>query len=304
MTFFYEGSKSNFQQIPTMTITKLHKYSAYYSNARFLLLALRQLLDAIQANDMEVPTVTFAYDDGTALTLQEIHDNLVESMDLIFRYFAVGYTSISDKERDSDLYRKTLNLFKNHHSMPDGSAIYGVLLNSFSVAVNGFGDSSNHGPRSGSDVIMDNVKIDDMKLRVNEVIAMYFERCGDVDAETQTIQKGPFGDVIDIAKMIPRQQADAIMNQLDPDLSELVYTGNPLSDAQIALYIHKDYVGDGKNYAFGAFVSDYLIGWAVNGNIFPSQCVGFICNGDIMFHTNKGNVTEMNTLSFYAQNLN
>ncbi len=74
--------------------------------------------------------------------------------------------------------------------MPDGAGIYGILLNSFDVAVNGFGASQNDGNRHGQDIKMEDVVMDDMKLRVREVAAMYFDKCEDPKSEIQTILKG------------------------------------------------------------------------------------------------------------------
>ena len=56
--------------------------------------------------------------------------------------------------------------------------------------------------------------------------------------EYQSISIGPFGDVMDLTLMVPDDQIDLITKyDGTQDLSELDYIGNPLSDAQIALYI-------------------------------------------------------------------
>ena len=78
----------------------------------------------------------------------------------------------------------------------------------------------------------------------------------------------------------------------------LFYIGNVVSDAQIALYLYKDYPiessdGDDHNYAFTSYIPQTFLAWAVRdyhgkeSRDLP-KCLDFVCNGDIMFHTNKG----------------
>lgn len=68
-----------------------------------------------------------------------------------------------------------------------------------------------------------------------------------------------------------------------PQISDLHYSGNALSDAQIALGIH----GEMHERGHTLKLSDEFINWATNGGSIGlnGKCV---CNGDIMFHTGKG----------------
>eukprot|EP01083_Nonionella_stella_P170654 581272_1 len=266
--------------------------TGYYSNARFLLLALRRLLHEMEANQLEIPSISFSYlADDAALTLDEIHNNLVNAMDLMLRH-TIDQTLITESERQSALFQQSLDLFKNHHLMPDGSALYGIVLNSFNVAVNGFGDSDNNGMRKGQNIIIENVVIEDLKLRVNQVNAMYFDSCEDSDAQSVTVLKGPFGDVLDIKKMIHPDVVHLIdeygANSNGFALNRVKYIGNPLSDAQIALFLYKDYITNGNDYGFGSYLSSYFIDWALDETVSLPTCVALKCDSDIMLHTNKG----------------
>ena len=241
-----------------------------------------------------MPVISFAYmDESESISLQQIYENLIQSMDYVFR--DLSGDELTAEEKLSELYIKGMDLFNNTERLPDGSAIYGIILNSFNVAVNGFGGSENE-DLYGENITISNVHIDDMELLVTEIPAIYFDLCEDPDSTNIKIQKGPFGDVMDIRKMISDEDRQLIdeYDVLHPDLNSIKYIGNPLSDAQIALYLYGQYQNNGDDYSFGGFVSEYFLDWALNGNndndtdnAFPT-CASFVCNGDVMFHTNKG----------------
>ncbi len=99
---------------------------------------------------------------------------------------------------------------------------------------------------------------------------------------------GPFGDVVDIRKMIGNN--DVIDNGMYMN-AQLHYIGNVLSDAQIALAI----IGKAYELNYGSNGMDSVetfvfLQWALDGNIahLPTECISFICNNDIMQDTNKG----------------
>ena len=143
-------------------------------------------------------TVTF-YGDRT-LTLQEIEQNLFDSMDMVFDVLT---GSLREEDVvDDESYQKGKALFVNEDGLPDGSAVYGILLNSHSVAVGGFGASVNTDDDHGSVVLINDVHVHDLRLSVNEIPALYFDKWTDPNATTNTIQKGPFGDVFDLRKVI------------------------------------------------------------------------------------------------------
>merc|ERR1712241_885441 len=60
------------------------------------------------------------------------------------------------------------------------------------------------------------------------------------------------------------------------------------ADAQIALGLLSSTASGA--YKFGTAIDSKLSDWAQDStaNPFPSECANFVCNGDIMFHTNKG----------------
>lgn len=262
--------------------------SGYYSNARFLLLALRRLIEEYESTEGVAPSTTF--DGNRTMTLRDIEEDLAHSMDLVF---GVLTGSISESAASFDeLYEAANDLFLNHEGgLPDGSAVYGVVLNSHSVAVGGFGASLNEEVEHGQNATISNVHVHDLSLRVNEVPALYFDRCGDGDNDSMTANKGPFGDVFDLRKAVSFDEAILIEEHgVDSSsLSGIVYEGNPLSDAQIALSMHGRVGVDGvDSYSFGTAIAVELEEWAQGLAPFPTHCADFVCNGDVMFHQNKG----------------
>jgi len=249
--------------------------SGHYSNARFLLLPLRELLDSDPSR-----TVTFA--GGRTLSLEEIEQNLVDSMDLV--YDVLTGSVAEDDVADNELYQKGKSLFMNTAKLPDGSAVYGIVLNSHSAAVGGFGASKNSEFEHGRDVTFSNVDIHDLRLSVHEIPALYFDKCHFAEATATTIQKGPFGDVFDLRRVI--DDGFSLVDEhaeYPASLSSIEYAGNPLADAQIALAVYGD-----TSTLFGTSLSSDLLEWAMAQSTFPSSCADFVCNGDVMFHQNKG----------------
>eukprot|EP01084_Bolivina_argentea_P267906 454915_1 len=253
--------------------------TAYYSNAKFLSLAMYKLLQAMDDD----PSIT--YSNGRTLRLRQVYDNLITSMDIAFRYFIKSNTQ-SDIE--SDLYGVSLELYHNKFGLPDGSALYGILLNSYGWAIFGLGQERNDNG-DGQDITIRNVKIRDLKLHSNEVPSIYFDECIDANTEDKTFIKGPFGDTMDIRHMVQREGKQIIDN--GGDITALKYHGNPLDDARIALAL---FGGEyGLQYGSVGLNNKHFFAWALDEyeelslNTLPS-CASFICNADIMFHHSKG----------------
>jgi len=178
----------------------------------------------------------------------------------------------------------------NPTGMPDGSATYGLLFNSKAPAIGGFGAGPNNDENDGTDLTINNVDIFGLRLEANELPIIYFDKCTDPNAATSTIQKGPYGDIFDIRQALSDFDAALVdLHSANPaSLSEIEYVGNVVADAQIALSQFCD--STSRSFCFLTTISPELSNWAFDSvaNPFPSQCADIICNGDIMFHTNKG----------------
>merc|ERR1712087_169616 len=133
-----------------------------------------------------------------------------------------------------------------------------------------------------------NVDIHDLRQNANEVPAVYFDKCDNTASSAKTILKGPFGDVLDLRKMAGGK-AQQIIDEGD-DFTSLQYKGNALADAQIALAL---FGPSYDNLDFGTVQNHHFLMWALseyNGQSYSTlpSCARFMCNGDIMLHTNKG----------------
>mmetsp|Transcript_50019 Transcript_50019/g.79678 ORF Transcript_50019/g.79678 Transcript_50019/m.79678 type:complete len:664 (+) Transcript_50019:54-2045(+) len=269
--------------------------SGYYSHSRFLSIAYRRLLAAINEQQLAMPTISFSYmHPGESVSIQQVFENLIDAMDLVFR--ELSGDQLTTEERESEIYQKATRLFRdaNPYQLPDGSAQYGILLNSHSVATHGFGDARNDQEDMGRNISMKEVSVHHLQMATDEVPAMYFDQCTSPETSAKSLLRGPFGDVINIRLMLSEQHRELIDNfdVMHGDIANIKYLGNPLADAQIALYLYGEYPGDGTNYAFRSFVDAHFLQWALNENGYAAApfptCVQFVCNGDVMFHTNKG----------------
>ena len=282
----------------------MHIASGYYSNAKFLSLAYNKMLTAMGSEAASSTIVHFS--GGRVRTIQQIYDDLLTSMDIAFRYFldASTPTDLAD-----DLYDISVELFSNKIAetiqfnarnrgniltqtdrLPDGSSLYGMVFHSRNLAVFGYGQFENL-LGDGENLLIDNVEIDGLRMSANEVPAVFFDECSG-DFELRTIVKGPFADVMDVRKMVGLDNIEIIDSGDFEAIHQLQYIGNPLSDAQIALALHgAAYDAIYKTNGQGA--DSHFLMWALddfaagNYDVLP-QCVQFMCNGDIMLHTNKG----------------
>jgi len=162
-------------------------------------------------------------------------------------------------------------------ALPDGSAVYGVVIHTTGPAVADFGAcpilKARAEKKMVSGVSMANVNIHDLQVDVLQVTRLM------VDG-TQVM--GPAGDVFDW-----RMNTDA----------EDKYVGNLLSDAQLAVGAYKKYLHEqvgvdlaALKWYFGAVhIPDSILSWAASGHPW-SGTREFKCNGDSMSHINKGAV--------------
>lgn len=195
------------------------------------------------------------------------------------------------EETVADVFRKLHDALQTFHSsnsgplaavvgsgtaLPDGSAVYGVVVHKTGPAVNDFGAcpflkaESEGGMVSG--LTMKNVEIHDLAVDVFQATRLILDG-------KQVM--GPGGDIFDW-----RMNTDA----------EDRYVGNLLSDAQLAVGALKKSLlaadvdpGALAWYFGGLHMPDSILAWAA-GNDAWAGTRDFKCNGDSMSHHNKGAV--------------
>eukprot|EP01084_Bolivina_argentea_P201044 343704_1 len=200
------------------------KPSGYYSNAKFLSFALIKLARAIAKTGVNPETKTITFSGNRELTLTHIYQNLLDSMDIAFRYFI---NETTDEDINNNLYDIAIDLFSNPSGFPDGASLYGLVMHSHNVAVLGFGNFKNE-LDDGEDVLLENVYIHDLIHGLNEIPAAYFDKCD--NTQQMTPIKGPFGDVMDLRKMVGIDNK-GVIDEGGNGYTQLLYIGNPLSDA-------------------------------------------------------------------------
>eukprot|EP01083_Nonionella_stella_P067950 180063_1 len=246
------------------------KPCGYYSNGKFLSYALQKLIDILEHPSTEPVDTTIIFAGGRSKDIKEIYNDLITSLNIAYRYF-IDENTIEDTS--NELYDISIDLYSNPLEIPDGASIFGISFNG----------------AHGENVEMSNIKISDIKLNVNEIPAPYFDQCIDPQTNIRQILKGPFGDVMDLRRMVGEFRDGQVID-LGDDITQLGYVGNPLSDAQIALGLF------GEAYGVGYGIqgqNDVFLKWALDeyeGESFSTlpSCTSFTCNGDIMFHTAKG----------------
>ena len=174
-------------------------------------------------------------------------------------------------------------LFHNPFGLIDGNS-YSFLVNSFGVAVDGFPHHpAGPGARPSEDVRFHNVHVFDQHAFINEVVAI------DVGEGAAAID--PVGAVFQIRNLHPDTGEPITISEADD--SEARYLGNPVANAQA--FVAKaarngDFAGSPLDLSRLNIPGDVLR-W-VEGEegalTLADAGVTYVCNGDSMFHVNKG----------------
>eukprot|EP00486_Rosalina_sp_Unknown_P016007 CAMPEP_0201596220 /NCGR_PEP_ID=MMETSP0190_2-20130828/192975_1 /ASSEMBLY_ACC=CAM_ASM_000263 /TAXON_ID=37353 /ORGANISM="Rosalina sp." /LENGTH=514 /DNA_ID=CAMNT_0048056489 /DNA_START=810 /DNA_END=2354 /DNA_ORIENTATION=- len=193
----------------------------------------------------------------------------------------IGYRSFMGESTNEDinnlLYDISIELYANPVKLPSNAGLYGIRLS------------------QGSNVQISNTKIQDLQLNNLEVPGLDFANC--LRNEESAILKDSFGTVIDVRSMVGNVD-NAVAIELGDIISGgsreivtsntgLIYSGNPISDAFVALSLYRQEYGQqqGGNRAFHGWVLDNYDGISYDG--LPS-CVSFTCNTDINDNQNEG----------------
>ncbi len=172
-------------------------------------------------------------------------------------------------------------LFHNKFGVVDGNA-YGYLVNPLGVAVNGFPQQS---ASPSVDLTFTNVHILSQHAFINEVIAI--NRGGGPAID-------PIGAVFMVRNVHPSTGAPVTTSSLNEAVA--VYTGNVLANAQALV------AKAALNNEFPPFldtsrlsITQDILDWIENGttlasllSTLPNGSNDYFCNGDTMFHVNKG----------------
>eukprot|EP01025_Chloroclados_australasicus_P014027 TRINITY_DN1656_c0_g1_i2.p2 TRINITY_DN1656_c0_g1~~TRINITY_DN1656_c0_g1_i2.p2 ORF type:complete len:380 (-),score=62.42 TRINITY_DN1656_c0_g1_i2:718-1857(-) len=222
-----------------------------FSAARFMRPWVNQLVNGGYTGTLSV--------NGQELTALEIQTQLKEAIN----------EATEEVLTSGQVTGQYADLFGNPGGLPDGSAMYGIILNSKGVAVNGLPESVPISERS-QNVVIRGVNIGTMTLKATETPVLT------TDGATPAV------DAVGAAVVT---QDGFTLN------SRGAYVGNPVANAQlmVAKAIHDEFDFGPLNTAQNKIAPE-VVAWAESGESYRRNNLDYICNGDIMFHVMKGTI--------------
>lgn len=168
---------------------------------------------------------------------------------------------------------ETYALFHNKHGVVDGNS-YSFLVNQVGVAVNGFPVTPD-APHSARDIRFDDVHVVDQVASISEVPAL-------------AVGGGPATDPVGAVFQTRNRHPDtgALITITPGDR----FTGNVVANAQ-ALVAKAAANGefDGSHLSTTRLsMSAQVLDWVEGRSTFDDAGLHYLCNGDSMFHVNKG----------------
>lgn len=171
-------------------------------------------------------------------------------------------------------------VFHNRLGLLDGNS-YSFLVNPFGVAVDGFPHTPADAVRS-EDIVFHNVRVYDQKAFINEVPAISVGGVAAID---------PVGAVFQIRNLNPLTGEPVTISSTTDYYAR--YTGNPVANAQA--FVAKAKANgefDGSNLSTKRVnIPANVLAWVEGARGYRTLTqagVEYVCNGDSMFHVNKG----------------
>jgi hypothetical protein len=168
-------------------------------------------------------------------------------------------------------------LFHNPFGVIDGNS-YSFLVNSLGVAVNGF--PTQPAENAAEDIFFSNVDVNAQHAFINETVAL---------SEAGNAVIDPVGAVFQLLNTHPDIPGKTITIDADGR-----YVGNVVANAQllVAKAAHKGEFSGSNLDVSRLNMTPALVDWAESGrdlwSFAPKGSDNYLCNGDSMFHVNKG----------------
>ena len=256
--------------------------NARFSATMFLWRRFRSLISQT-VNDPKTNNYSFRFGEYqfTLSEMFQILNNLVEST--VSTILSQG---ISKPVR---LVGRSWKYFNNPTGIPDGSAMYGIIINKLGVAVNEFGSCASecHNPNVSKGILIENVSINNLVLNPLEVVVLL--------DETGNHLKDFGGSVIMVSKCPWWEKPSTYSTQSFIPTATFIqtYQGSLVYDeillAQVMLHHYAQTIGP-KSVAVVSNISNAVISWVQDGYK-PFESYGSyqtMRNADIMSHVMKG----------------
>ncbi len=251
-----------------------------YSSGRFIQAYVDHLVHSGSPTTLTVAGTTHTAADIQA-ALRDAINNVHE--DVIVDRHTVDGRAIIDATEHPDEYA----LFHNKPGIVDGNS-YSYLVNTFGVAVNGFPsvpDGVNTIP--SRNVRFVNVHVENQLSSINEVVAID----AGVPSGHGSAAIDAVGAVFQVRNLHPDTGVPVTVTSADDSTAE--YTGNVVANAQALVAkaaAHGDFATsplDISRLNIPPSVVDWVEGEAGSETL-AAIGVTYLCNGDSMFHVNKG----------------
>lgn len=209
--------------------------------------------------------------------ITEIKSELKSVMDNVFYDVITSGGGVIDKTSHLEEWR----LFHNHTGVIDGNS-FGFLINGEGIAVGGFPDIQSS---VSTNVYMKNVVVNQLSASINEILAL---PTSNVPVTNSYGGKGVQNDSVGAIFQVQNRDPDGDLVTIS---STGAYIGNVVANAQLLV---TQAIADG--FDFGSLstsrnsITSRTIEFAEGATGIDSVAVNGIykCNGDSMFHVNKG----------------
>eukprot|EP00121_Abeoforma_whisleri_P004757 Awhi_evm1s4304 len=221
------------------------------------------------------------------ITAQQVHDDLADHLDAVYEDLIVK----GKKYINEEAHPKAYAIFHNKFGLPDGNN-YGILLNRHDEAINGFGSLKPGDVNFASHIKIENVTIKNTKVWVNEIVGL----CNN-PVLCDLAQADTVGSVLQLLNLDPSSIEPITISSLD--MSTAKYIGNAISNAQILVgkaALDFEFKPSHMSWTRNS-IQPSTLEWVENQETLAvmfekTTSFGmpgrFVCNGDTMFHVNKG----------------
>jgi hypothetical protein len=245
-----------------------------FSSAQFIKLYIEDLLRSGSQTTLTVG--------GVALSAADIKSGLIDAINNTHGDIVANPNIVEGRAQiDSAAHPVEFALFHNQFGVVDGNS-YSFLVNRFGVAVGGFPYSPDGVASVPShDVRFANVRVMDQVGAINEVPAL------DIGGAAA---KDPIGAVFQTQNRNPDTNAPVTTSATDGTAR---YTGNPAANAQAFVakaQLNGDFAESSLDLSRQS-ISPSILSWveaAPGSESLDDIGATYLCNGDSMFHVNKG----------------
>ncbi|HSF85559.1 MAG TPA: hypothetical protein VLG28_07895 [Acidimicrobiia bacterium] len=239
-------------------------------------------------NDLARHSSTTTLDvDGETLGVLDIRDGLIDAINNVHADVVASPNIVDGRAViDSAVHPDEYALFHNAAGVVDGNS-YSYLVNAMGVAVNGFPHAPGADGLPARDITFRNVHVVDQVALINEIPALD----AGVSAGHGSAAIDPVGAVFQTQNRHPDTGELITVSSERLDLAE--YTGNVVANAQA--FVAKaeaagEFAGSTLDLSRLNITAD-MLAWVEGAS--GSETLGrigatYLCNGDSMFHVNKG----------------